>query len=227
MKIRQLISAAFLMLLFATISLAGPPLVCHTFDIANAKSLPWISDNWNLTGSESYDTNNLPADTLAILGSDPTVLVHMETLRRAALYGAKDPAALKRLLLKLTARSDAATSDHAAIAQFDLGYFAEILTQVHWIAKGFANPAQNLDGYARIKRSLQLRPNDPQIEFAAALVTLEGPASDHQRYTQAALVGAKSDPLLDRNLSTHFIGPRSETMTDLLSRNFSVKVARQ
>jgi hypothetical protein len=227
MKIRRLITAAFLMLLFATTSLAGPPLVCHTFDIANATSLPWISHNWNLTGSEAYDTNNLPADTLAILDSDPTVLVHMETLRRAALYGAKDPAALKRLLLKLTARSDAAASNNAAIAQFDLGYFVEILTQVHWIAKDFANPAQNLDGYARIKKSLQLRPHDPQIEFAAALVTLEGPASEHQQYAQAALVGAKSDPLLDRNLSTHFIGPRSETMAELLCRNFTVKVARQ
>lgn len=227
MKLRHLFTAIFLFTLFAAVSLAGPPLVCHTFDIGNAKSLPWISHNWNLTDSESYDTNNLPADTLAILDNDPTVLVHMETLRRAALYGAKDPAALKHLLLKLIAHSDGATSNSAVVAKFDLGYFAQILTQVHWIAKDFTNPAQNLDGYALIKTSLQLRPNDPQLEFAAALVTLDGPPSDHQQYAQAAIAGAKSDTLLARNLSAHFIGPQTETMAEMLTRNSTVKVAHQ
>src|SRR5271165_2557137 len=66
--------------LFTTSALAGPPLICHSFDIGNAKSLPWISRDWNLSGRESYDTKNLPADTITILDNDSTVLVHMETL---------------------------------------------------------------------------------------------------------------------------------------------------
>src|SRR5713226_1553845 len=62
---------------------AGPPLICHTFEIGQAKSLPWISHNWNLSGSENYDTKSLVRDTLEILGPDTPVLVRMETLRRA------------------------------------------------------------------------------------------------------------------------------------------------
>src|ERR1700685_3544725 len=87
----------------AGVAFAGPPLICHTFDIGSAKSLPWISHDWNLIGSESYDTSKLAADTLAILAADPPVLVHMEPLRRATLYARKDPAAAKELLARLTA----------------------------------------------------------------------------------------------------------------------------
>jgi hypothetical protein len=217
--------AALLLALFARTTNAGPPLVCHTFDIANAKSLPWISHSWNLTGSESYNTKNLAADTLSLLDADPIVLVHMETLRRAALYGAKDAVALKHLVLKLIARSDNAPT--SALALFDLGYLSEILTQLHWIAKDFSNPAQNLDGYALVLKALQLRPNDPQMEFAAALITLEGPTSIYQAHAQIALAGAKSDRLLARNLSAHFMSQQSETMADMLSHNSNSKVARQ
>src|ERR1700730_6350310 len=75
-----------LLIAVAGVAFAGPPLVCHTFAIGSAKSLPWISHSWNLTGRENYDTSKLASDTLAILAADSTVLVHMETLRRATLY---------------------------------------------------------------------------------------------------------------------------------------------
>jgi hypothetical protein len=227
MKFRHLVTVTACFAFGATATFAGPPLVCHTFDIGNAKSLPWVSHSWTLSGAESYDTKKLGEDTLAIVDGESTVLVHMETLRRAALYGTKDPVALKHLVLKLIVRSDAATQSTpaAAIASFDLGYFAEILTQIHWIAKGFTNPTQNLDGYALVQKARRLRPNDAQIEFAAALITLEGPVSDHQQCAQAALAGAKADPLLARNLSTRFMGPQSETMAELLTRDVGVKLA--
>jgi hypothetical protein len=208
--------------LFASSALAGPPLVCHTFDIGNAKSLPWISHDWNLTGSESYDTKNLAADTIAILDNDPVVLVHMETLRRATLYAQKDAVAAKQLLLKLVARSD---SD--ALASFDAGYLAETLKQYEWINKAASNPARGFDGYALIKKAILLRGGDPQMEFAAALITLNGPVSEHQAFAQKAIAGAKSDALLARNLSTHFHGPQSETMADMISQTRNVKVAQQ
>src|SRR5882757_10488443 len=71
------LTPALLLALFFTANsaLAGPPLLCHAFDIGNAKSLPWISHDWNLTGKETYGVNNLIADTIAILDTDPTVLV--------------------------------------------------------------------------------------------------------------------------------------------------------
>jgi len=222
-------AALILTLCFAASALAGPPLLCHTFDIGDAKSLPWISHSWNLTGSESYDIKNLSADTLSILSADSTVLVHMETLRRAALYGQHDPIAAKQLLLKLIARADSSSKSTpaGALALFDEGYFAATLDQLHWIKKDFPNFAQGLDANALIKKALQTSPNDAQMNFGAALVTLEGPTSDQRGYARKALAGASSDPLLTRNLSTHFIGPQSETMADMINRNSNTKVARQ
>jgi hypothetical protein len=220
-----LLAALFL---FATSAFAGPPLVCHSFDIGNAKSLPWISHDWNLNGSESYDVNNLVSDTVALLDADSTVLVHMETLRRATLYAQKDPTLAKRLFITLVSRSDtAAQTPNAALASFDAGYLAETFKQYEWISKSVNDAAHNVDGYALIKKAILLRGNDPQMEFAAALVTLSGPAADHVAHSQKALAGAKSDALLAKNLSTHFMSPQSETMTEMITRNSNVKVARQ
>jgi hypothetical protein len=229
-SIHYFVPALLLALLFtASSAVAGPPLLCHSFDIGNAKSLPWISHDWNLTGKETYDINNLIADTVAILDNDSTVLVHMETLRRATLYSQMDPRAAKHLLIKLTVRSDAAAQDSsaAALALFDLGYFAESLNQFHWIHKEAPNPAQGLDGYALVNKAILLRGNDPQMEFAAAIIALNTPASEHQDHAQKTIAGAKNDPLLARNLSARFRDAQSETMAEMISRTPNVKVAHQ
>ena len=227
--IRSFFAVVVLAVVFAAPAVAGPSLLCHAFDIGDAKSLPWISHSWNLDGSESYDTTRLPADTLSILDNDSTVLVHMETLRRAALYGQKDPVALKQLVLRLLARSEAAgaSSPSAGLSAFDLGYFAETLAQAQWINKGGANPAQGLDGRALVKKALQLRGRDPQMEFAAALITLNGPTSEQQECAKRAIAGAKSDPLLARNLASHFMSPQSELMSEMITRSSTTKVAHQ
>jgi hypothetical protein len=223
---RIALAMLFTLFLFASSALAGPPLICHSFDIGDAKSIPWISHDWNLTGSENYNTKNLAADTIAILDSDSVVLVHMETLRRATLYARKDPVAAKELLTKLAARADSAgNSQAAAMASFDLGYLAECYKQ--WMGKDEPNPAQGLDGDALVKKAMQLRGNDPQMDFAAALITLNGLAGEHQDYVQKTLAGAKTDALLARNLFTHFMGPQSDTMADMISRRSAVKAAKQ
>ena len=76
------ISIAAALFTLTTFALAGPPMVCHKVEIGTAKTLPWVDLNYR-KGNGAYDLNNLSADTLAILDSDPSVLVHMETLRRA------------------------------------------------------------------------------------------------------------------------------------------------
>ncbi len=206
--------------------LAGPPLICHSFDIGDAQSLPWISHDWNLTGTESYNTTNLAADTISILDANSVVLVHMETLRRATLFARKDPVAAKQLLTKLIARANSAgSSSQAALAEFDAGYLAESYKQ--WIGKDESNPAQGFDGYALIKKAIQLRGNDPQMDFAAALITLSGPVNEHQDYAQRAIAGAKNDSLLARNLYARFMSPQSETMAQMISSNLNLKVAKQ
>ncbi len=213
---------------------AGPPLICHTIEIGQAKSLPWVSHNWNLSGGENYDTKNLVRDTLEILAPDTPVLVRMETLRRATLYARKDPLAAKELLARLHARATSAeSSGHPdALAWFDVGYLAETYKQ--WIGQNLPHmtdgmrmdpsPAAGLDGYALVKKALALRVpsqhgDDPQMEFAAALITLNGPREAHRQHAQKALAGAKTDPLLAQNLASHFIGAQTETMSELLAKN--------
>src|SRR5438132_11009678 len=144
-------------LVLATVAQAGPPLICHTIEIGQAKSLPWISHNWNLSGGETYDTKNLVRDTMEILMPDTPVLIRMETLRRATLYVRKDPVAAKELLARLHARATSAeSSGHPdALAWFDVGYLAETYKQ--WIGQKWMrfsadeqNPAAGVDGYAMV-----------------------------------------------------------------------------
>src|SRR5207302_5083536 len=196
-------------LLLATVAQAGPPLICYTIEIGQSKSLPWISHNWNLSGGETYDTKNLVRDTLEILALNTPVLVRMETLRRATLYAGKDPVAAKELLARLHARATSAeSSGHAdALAWFDVGYLTETYKQ--WIGQSWMrvskdghNPATGVDGYALVKKAIGLRGSDPQMEFAAALLTLSGPQEEHHQHALNTIGGAKTDPLLAQNLAT-------------------------
>ncbi|MFZ0861616.1 MAG: hypothetical protein ABR881_13410 [Candidatus Sulfotelmatobacter sp.] len=208
---RLAISVVAVVLGFTSFAQAGPPLICHPIEIGQAKSLPWVE--WNHKGSTDYDLKNLTRDTLAILDSNQPVLVRMETLRRATIYARQDPQAAKELITRLQAR--AANSDAAgrpeALAWFDVGYLAEAYKQ--WLGKGEPNPAAGLDGYAWVQKALSLRGQDPEMEFAAALITLRGPESDHHDHVQKAMAGAKYDPLLAQNLASNF---NRQTIAELL-----------
>ncbi len=214
------------LLCLATLAEAGPPLICHSVEIGPAKSLPWVSHDWNLSGSETYDTKNLVRDTLEILAPDTPVLVRMETLRRATLYARKDPLAAKELLARLHARATSAESSGRpdALAWFDVGYLAEAYKQ--WIGQSWMkvskdeqNPAAGVDGYALVKKAIGLRGSDPQMEFAAALITLSGPAEEHRQHALNAIAGARIDPLLAQNLAMRFGGPQSQTISEMLAKN--------
>jgi len=214
------------LLCLATLAEAGPPLICHSVEIGPAKSLPWISHDWNLSGGETYDTKNLVRDALEILAPDTPVLVRMETLRRATLYARKDPLAAKELLARLHARATSAESSGRpdALAWFDVGYLAEAYKQ--WIGQSWMkvskdeqNPAAGVDGYALVKKAIGLRGSDPQMEFAAALITLSGPAEEHRQHALNAIAGARIDPLLAQNLAMRFAGPQSQTISEMLAKN--------
>ena len=83
------ISLGVILVAFTTFAYAGTPLVCHPIEIGQAKTLRWVDLNYQ-KGSGDYDLKNLVHDTMAILESDSSVLVHMETLRRATLYARQD-----------------------------------------------------------------------------------------------------------------------------------------
>ena len=73
-----------------------------------------------------------------------------------------------------------------------------------------------------MKLAIQLRGNDAQMEFAAALLSLSGPEAEHRDHVQKAMAGAKTDPLLAQNLSSHFIGERGQTIAELLTKPATV-----
>jgi len=221
---RSIAAAVLFSLALVITTVAGPPLICHPFDIGNAKSLPWVSDGWNLSGNENYDTKALARDTLAILDANPPVIVRMETLRRATLYARKDPLAAKELLTKLHARANRAeTAGHPdAFALFDLGYL--VATYKEWMGKD-QNPAAGFDGYKLVSNALALHKPDPEMEFAAALITLHGPEKDHLEHVQKAVEGSRTDDLLARNLASHFMGNEKHAALEEPAKNTSAKRA--
>lgn len=197
---------------------AGPPLLCHAFDIGTARSLPWsdpVRDAW-WQGQPGYDLTKLADDTEALLTPDTPIIVRMETLRRAAIYASTDEAAAKRLWLTVHDRVRVAEQKNKAgdaLAIFDAGYLAETMRVMAEIGKaGFRQGTlkasamdalvKNVDGYQMVQRSLAMRAQDPSIEFASALI-----ASSHEKsrglylsHAVKAREGAAKDTLLARNL---------------------------
>src|SRR5438046_9323502 len=94
-------------LIAARPALAGPPLLCHPYDIGSAVSLPWNGPAW-LDAKADYDLSHLVADTEALLGASTPVIVRMETLRRASLYAGRDAQVAAELIRRLTATAEPA-----------------------------------------------------------------------------------------------------------------------
>src|SRR5687768_4015206 len=92
-RTRSVFASAFVVVLLAGVrpAFAGPPLLCHPFDIGSAASLPWSGASSWFDGKADYRLSNLVADTEALLGPSTTVIVRMEMLRRAAIYASRDP----------------------------------------------------------------------------------------------------------------------------------------
>lgn len=183
---------------------AGPPLICHPYNIGDSKSLPWnAGSDWN-NPDPSYNVKNLSADTLALLDQAPVLLVRMETLRRATLYGAKDHDAARALLSRLAEREKAAEQSDQPNpnAFFDYGYFLSSLNQIAWLYK--EDLSGGIDGYAIVQKALAVVPDSPEMHFAAAIMTSSplrpSERAEHLRKARSA----KGNALLARNLATHF-----------------------
>lgn len=200
--------------LFAMVApaLAGPPLLCHPFDIGDARSLPWGGD-WS-QGRSDYNVANLVADTEAILTPTAPVIVRMETLRRAALYASLDAKVAAQLLRALNARATAAEragnpSPATALALFDAGYLTETYRQISDLGRSggwrtrsatIAGVIGEASGTSFMDRTIALRPDDGAVQFAAALVAASSDRSAYQQHAAKAREGAPKDPLLARNI---------------------------
>ncbi len=193
-------------------ALAGPPLLCHPFDIGTAASLPWSGSASWFDGRADYKVSNLIADTEALLTPSMPVIVRMETLRRAAIYASRDPKVASALLERLTAKAQAskAAAQPDALALLDAAYVTEALRQITMIGgiQGFKDQVgairdliSNADGWQYMKASLAARPDDPALEFAAALIAADKDRAAYRNHAQRARDGASKDALLARNLS--------------------------
>src|SRR2546429_9404813 len=207
---------------FASTAEAGPPLVCHPFEIGNAKSLPWAqSQDWN-SPKIGYDIAKLNEETIALLSPDVPVIVRMETLRRAVIYSEKDERVAYGLLSRLMARAlDAGSSGRAdALAWFDAGYLVETYKQARWMYEKQSswlskqNLIQGMNGYAWVTKALQLGGDAAAMEFAASLMKEGAWPNEH---FQKALAGAADGSLLARNLVAQF-GNQAKSVAELRAK---------
>jgi hypothetical protein len=190
-----------------SIVLAGPPAICHPIDIGGAKSLPWGNDAFAV--NNSYDRNQLGRDTVEILNASDSALVHMETLRRAALYIEGDAASAARLQSTLMARAlDAeASKKPSSLAWFDAGYFAQSMHQMdmkHEPAPGNGvGVAEGVIGYAWVRKAIELDPDNAELQFGAAVVTVLRSPKLNEMHAQRAAELAEPGSLVTRNLKQH------------------------
>ena len=182
---------------------AGPPMICHPVEIGDAETLPWGAGAFD--EDKSYRVTRLADDTLAILAGSDSPLVHMETLRRAALYVDPDPELATSLLARFMARAlDAeAAGKPDALAWLDAGYLAQCFDQLGVKTGLECGSADGIIGYAWIRRALELSPDDPELEFAAAMMTVLAGPRPHQRHVARTRKLADAGSLVLANLEVH------------------------
>jgi len=208
------LAALALLLAFNGEGRGCPPPLCQPFEIGDARSLPWDGDEWRAVKTD-YDINRLVEDTLAILGPETPVIARMETLRRATIYAVwamideevgvevKDLKIARELLTRLQTRAREAKGKAEALALFDLGYLVENYRRATRKADR-AGLIGELDGYGLIVKAIGLRGLDPEMEFAAALITPEPKRDEHQQHVKKAFAGAMVNERLARNLAKYF-----------------------
>ncbi len=191
---------------------AGPPLLCHPFDIGGARSLPWSDTGSWMAARPDYPLGQLVADTEGLLSPSMPVIVRMETLRRAAIYASRDPQVAMRLFTALGNRARSAEQGGRpdAMAYLDAAYYTEALRQLSQLGQSpefrdRVSPAlgaivQDADGYVLAAKALAFKPGDPSIEFAAALISIDRHRDAYAPHAEKARAGATRDALLARNI---------------------------
>jgi hypothetical protein len=205
----RLLTAAALVLAVAAPALAGPPLLCHPFDIGSARSLPWDGNAGWSQGRTDYPLKQLVADTEAILQPGAPVIVRMETLRRAAIYASQDAAVAAALVDRLSAKARAGGNAPDALASLDAAYLIEALHQVTMLGQsgefrdripGVTRILEGRDAAPLLAQAVQARPSDPSVAFAAALIAMGKDKQAYGAYAARARAGAAQDALLARNV---------------------------
>ncbi len=184
--------------------LAGPPLLCHPYDIGTALSLPWQGHEW-WPGRADYQVANLVAETQALLTPSTPVIVRMETLRRATIYATRDRAVAAQLLATVTERARSLERDGRpdALAWLDAAYVTEALREV-----------------SELSMMTKSTPFDAAVRAVAGLTTgadgyemiLEEPGPASRRGVDRVRRGAhRGSQLLERRASAGVCRARAES----------------
>lgn len=212
------VSLAALVLL-PRVAHAGPPLICFPIDIGGATSLPWGSGpGWNAPRAD-YDRGHLVTDTLALLAPSTPVLVRMETLRRATIYATSDAGLARDLLARVEERAREGKAGPAgALALFDAGYLLEAYKQARHVGRATGDTSR--DGYPMVQQALGRRGADPEMEYAAALITAGWLKDASRQHLDRAVERAPEGSLLARAIESHhdFWGQHIDEMRVRLGR---------
>jgi hypothetical protein len=166
----------------ATPALAGPPAICHPFELSGNASLPWGPSDartWN-NPDRAYDIRNLTADVTKLLTPAMPVTARMETLRRATIYASRDKAVAASLLSTLEARAKDNPND--ANALFDAGFLTEAYRQASRVYEW-----DMLDGRAKDLWTFRTPPSKDGMPLLDAAVALNGPTAPAMKQARALL----------------------------------------
>ena len=150
-------------------SVAGPPIVCHPFEIRGVESLPWGSGAFQ--SKRGYDTKKLVGQTVECLDGQVSTIARMETLRRAAVYVDGNRDLGLELLSRLCWRAmdaEAAGKPDAA-AWFDAAFLVACYEEMGPNVIGKAGIAESVPAYAWMQRAVKLDEADGQIDAGMRL----------------------------------------------------------
>lgn len=202
-------------------SIAGPPLICHPFEIGEAKSIAWNGRQWRDV-KKDYDINQLVPDVMAILETDAPILVRMETMRRAAVYAVwslrdakvgfdpKGDRAAIALLDKILAHKNAAEvrgfkTKADKLALFDAGYLLETYKYIGFeeTSKKTVLSAESLAWVEKANNALDC-PGEIELALAIILQNHPGTSAAQDKHLETAVGKAAEGSLLAKNIISHF-----------------------
>jgi hypothetical protein len=179
-----LFAAAFAAVSFAaTPAVAGPPFICHAFELSGSPSLPWgnsTAAGWN-SPDPAYDVTKLTADVTRLLTPSMPVSARMETLRRATIYASRDRAIAASLLKTLEAKAQANATD--ANALFDAGFLTEAYRQASRVYEW-----DMLAGREKEQWTMRAEPAGNGAKLIDAAVALNTPQAPEMRKARQLLV---------------------------------------
>lgn len=192
----------------------GPPIVCHPIDAGDAKVL-------SLEGKEGYSAKRLADEVIKALDSEPSVLAHMETLRRVTLVVERDRGKAVEVLARLAWRAmDAAAQEKdAATAWFDAGFLSAAFGEMGVDLGAKPGAWADAQGYKWIERAINLRPDDGAMRFGAALASHPAMHREagvaYEGQLSRAVVLAPPGSALEKNLKTHVENWSERSFEDL------------